>query len=299
LLVKLPNSARKGTRVDDTVEIIDIAPTVLDFTNLTPPATFQGVSLAPLVNGEPMAPRPAYASLFLEKRSAYAGRNTQWKYVHDIAGHAASWYHLTADPLEQRPLPEAPPQQAPLARFAAKISADGEKGLHILVTGSLREEHLIEGTVQADTLGEYSLHYLANNGEVNRTPEGLSFRIATSPGPDSPLDIVSWHEEGAEQNHAHLRMALDRNSPVRVSLRLDGSPAPESMVFVGPAKTPQALDNTELVPRDLTAGPQLFYPSALPRRLAVYLWYVPGPETVADRDLEPAMAEALRNLGYL
>ncbi len=299
LLLKLPHSAGRGTQVDDIVEIIDIAPTVLAFADLTPPTTFQGISLAPLVNGEPMPARPAYASLFLERRSEYAGRNARWKYLHDVAGRSTRWYDLSADPLEQRPLSEPPPDQAALARFASRIAVGGETGLHILVTGSLREEHTIEGTVWAGALGEFGLHYLANNGEVNRTPEGLSFRITTSPGPDSPLDIVSWHEESAQQNNAHLRIALENDSPIRVSLRFDGGPAPESMVFLGPHKTPQALDDTELVPGDLAAGPQLFDPSALPRRLAVYLWYVPGAETVADQDLDPAMAEALRNLGYL
>lgn len=298
-IMKLPQSELAGTVVDGVCQIIDVAPTIFEALELPRPASFQGSSLTGLVRGELRDQPFAYSSLFFDKYSAHGARSREFKYINDSEKNLLSWFDLLADPGELHPLESPPEDQRALARFASQIAASGNDGLHILVTGSLKEPHTIEGTIDAEGLGVYSLHYLANNAEITKTETGLTFRITTSPGPNSPFDIIEFHEENAEQNNAHLRVAADSARPIRISLILDGVTAPDDVVFVGPSKTPRSLHDAVLQPAELFAGAESFFPSALPRRLAVYIWFVPGPDTIEGENLEPGMADALKSLGYL
>lgn len=51
LLVKLPGQKNAGTRVQDLVQLIDIAPTVVEMLDIRPPESFQGVSFMDLLEG--------------------------------------------------------------------------------------------------------------------------------------------------------------------------------------------------------------------------------------------------------
>lgn len=299
-ILKLPKGDAGGTVISDTAEIIDVAPTLLDIAALDPPATFQGQTLMPVVRGEAAGEDAAYSSLFLEKHSAYSARSQQFKYINYLAERRTDWFDLVTDRAEQNPLPLAPDGAAYLAGFASRVSVIGGDGLHILVTGSLNDPHTITGTVYAEGVGEINLRYDANNGETESFEDGFHFRVSTVKGPNTPADLVNWHEEGAEQNNAHIRAELDLAGPIRVELALDGEPIPAEMVHVGPSLTERSLSDGPLAPSELVApNSDAFAPQALPRKLAVYLWYIPSAESISDENLDPGMAEALHSLGYL
>jgi len=57
LMVKLPGGRAGGSRVDSTVETVDLLPTLLDAARVPHPAHIQGESLLPLIEGE--SPRSA------------------------------------------------------------------------------------------------------------------------------------------------------------------------------------------------------------------------------------------------
>ncbi len=62
LAVKLPKGQRAPARVDALVRLVDIGPTLLELSGLPAlPADVDGVSLAPLLRGEPFQPPPLYA----------------------------------------------------------------------------------------------------------------------------------------------------------------------------------------------------------------------------------------------
>ncbi|MFZ5480557.1 MAG: sulfatase [Myxococcota bacterium] len=58
LLVRLPHGERGGTRVDATVELVDVMPTLLELAEIPPPAGIHGRSFAAALRGEPFAGRP-------------------------------------------------------------------------------------------------------------------------------------------------------------------------------------------------------------------------------------------------
>lgn len=297
-IIKSPGETHAGTVCEGITELIDVAPTTLDYAGLALPPSFQGISLRQQIESGGPGDRVAFTSLYLDKYSAYAARNLAGKYINNIADQTQAWFDLATDPAERLPLLEAPAAANALARHAARIARGGSHGVHILITGSLLEPHTISGTLHGNDLGGAQLQYLANNGEVGPMGDGIAFRVTTEQGPDCPPDIVEWHEQGAEQNNALVIVEAGLHSPIHLDVTLDGAPIDPSLVFVGSAKTNRPLTNAVLTPVDIVAGTESFDPIALPRRLAVYVWYVPPVETIPDEGLDPEMAEALRALGY-
>lgn len=297
-IIKLPGETHAGTVCEGIAELIDVAPTTLDYAGLALPPSFQGISLRRRIESGESDDRVAFASLYLDAYSAYAARNLAGKYINNIAEQTEAWFDLATDPAERFPLLEAPAAGSALARHAARIARSGSHGIHILITGSLLEPHTISGTLRGNDLGGAQLQYLANNGEVGPTGDGITFRVTTEQGPDCPPDLVEWHEQGAEQNNALVIVEAGLHSPIHLDVTLDGAPIDPSLVFVGHAKTNRPLTDAVLTPADIVSGTESFDPIALPRRLAVYVWYVPPTETIPDDDLDPEMAEALRALGY-
>jgi len=97
LVVRLPGGALAGTRVGAQVRGIDIAPTILDWTGIRPPATFEGRSLRDTLGGSPGPSRPALSTY--DGGRGVAMREGGWKWIRN-----QGLYDLRRDPIEQNPL---------------------------------------------------------------------------------------------------------------------------------------------------------------------------------------------------
>jgi arylsulfatase A-like enzyme len=109
LLLRLPGGRSGGERIDEPVQLIDIAPTILQELELEPPPVMQGTSLFNPVLRDG-SPRFAYVS------EAYAAciRTDSWKVIENPESRAKTiprslgvdyeLYHLTEDPREQKNL---------------------------------------------------------------------------------------------------------------------------------------------------------------------------------------------------
>jgi arylsulfatase A-like enzyme len=129
-----PGRVPAGRRVADTVQSIDVMPTLLDLVGVAPPAGIQGASLAPFFNGQtpPGWPRPAVTEA--------AGRTTpggedpvamvavslgDWKLVHHrkrlAPGPEFELFSRRRDPLDQTDVAPAHPEV--VARMARELQA--------------------------------------------------------------------------------------------------------------------------------------------------------------------------------
>ncbi|MCC6697019.1 MAG: sulfatase [Candidatus Hydrogenedentes bacterium] len=298
-VVKLPRGQTSIGVRDGLAELIDVAPTVLDFAGLPAPEAFQGRSLRDMLNGAPAQDRPAFSSLLLADNNLYSARDPRWKYIFDVTAQRPAWFDTWADPAELRPLKQGPLPVAPLAEYAARVASTRREGLHILVTGSLDEARTIAGTLSGSGMGAFQLRYTARNGDAQMDGDRLRFRITTSPGADAPTALPLWYEEIGEVNNAHLVIQVDPASVLIASLTLDDKPIPAEVVRLGANRRNAALESATLRVSDLEADSEAFYPSALPQTLAVYIWYVPPVDTVPDEALDPDMADAMKALGYI
>ena len=121
----------QGRVVDDLVEFIDLAPTLVDLLGAEPMPTAQGRSLVPVLDGEVGRHRLYAFSEFLVDDKAMV-RTDRWKYVftagrHDLRmgfatglgapGLTHRLYDLQADPAEQHSLADEPAYQGVLQRM--------------------------------------------------------------------------------------------------------------------------------------------------------------------------------------
>jgi arylsulfatase A-like enzyme len=100
LMWRVPGIAPR--RVADVVELIDLAPTVLDLVRLGElPAVegMQGRSLVPLLVGDEAVARPAF-SRTLWNKPRYSVRDRESKYIWDSRSGAGELYDLARDPME-------------------------------------------------------------------------------------------------------------------------------------------------------------------------------------------------------
>ena len=98
LLVRLPGRApRRGLRISEPVENLDIAPTLLQALELEPERAFDGRSLLPLLRGERAAAAPATSA----QGSLRALVDRGFKLILDLESGAESLYDLGADPAER------------------------------------------------------------------------------------------------------------------------------------------------------------------------------------------------------
>lgn len=70
LLVRMPSDmpeASRGLRVDADVGLVDLLPTIVDLVDATPPATLDGRSLVPLLQGEALPERGALAQAVVQQ----------------------------------------------------------------------------------------------------------------------------------------------------------------------------------------------------------------------------------------
>lgn len=102
---RVPGAAPRA--VDDVVQLIDLAPTVVELAGARPDASWLGRSLVPAIQGGALPPKPAFAELL-----AYPGweqdlkmavsADGAWKLINVLSQRRMELYDLASDPGEQR-----------------------------------------------------------------------------------------------------------------------------------------------------------------------------------------------------
>jgi len=148
-----PGRLPRGLVVQETVQSIDLMPTLLELTGLPVPAGVQGRSLVPLVLPEESevrwSARPAFSedahtthplSPMMRELEAYAIVSDRWKLIHNVEGRGGrpefELFDREEDPLDARNVAEAHPdvvkrlsEQIDAFRqmaAAARLASDGE-----------------------------------------------------------------------------------------------------------------------------------------------------------------------------
>ncbi len=300
LIVKPPKGAwAVPGRVEAVVEMIDVAPTLLEIIGVSIPARFQGRSFLPLIRGEAEPPRTAYASLNQEWYSLRAAKTRARKYIRDVVQNTDVWFDLAADPLERNALTESADWGEALRDLVTARSLGGSNGLHVLVVA---EDAPVEGVIiiQATDLGEantsgseWTTELVADTNLLRWNLSGAkSYRLEISDPDRVP-------RQAAERVHAHLSVPVPLATQLELDVRFDGAPIDPVRVHLGHERKSGSLNQTVLNPVDLLAHPDGFDLAGLPRAFGVYIWYVAPAESLADDDVPLEVREALEALGYV
>lgn len=133
LVIKWPN-LDGNIVIDQQAQLLDIAPTILEFSGSIKPANFQGNSLLSLIEGKGIAMEGVISETIYDEKIGNKGimardgigkrrtsyRTKEWKYIIDEATKRDELYNLQNDPKEKRNLVDKETEKA--AEFGARIT---------------------------------------------------------------------------------------------------------------------------------------------------------------------------------
>ena len=125
LIVKLPGGRLAGTRSSLVASNVDVMPTILELTGVSPPPAVEGASFASVFDGGPTEPRPPAFSeatkphpatvepgAWTNRRNDKAVRSGDWKLIHRPRTGETELFDLGTDPGETRDLLRRPTRAA-------------------------------------------------------------------------------------------------------------------------------------------------------------------------------------------
>ena len=149
LLVKFPKSdGIVHRRIPNSVETIDVLPTLFDYLGLSRPEVFEGDSLWPLILGEAKEPsRPEVVTCTVQ-RNKHAIRVRDYKYIYNRNG-PEELYNLRTDPDEQRNLVGAERAKASALRAKLESMVDLVGGKTIESDNDLRSDPRMDALLKS------------------------------------------------------------------------------------------------------------------------------------------------------
>jgi arylsulfatase A-like enzyme len=127
LIIKLPKQKTNAKRVSNVVQLIDIAPTIMEQVGIPNPKSFHGKSLLELVNKTTDHPfTETYAQTIpptsliylhndlnnLKKTQLHSIRTDMFKFINNASGDQRELYDIVSDPLETENLAAGRPESA-------------------------------------------------------------------------------------------------------------------------------------------------------------------------------------------
>jgi arylsulfatase A-like enzyme len=311
LLVKLPANAHAGRRVETSVSLIDVVPTILGLLGVKQPDGLDGIDLLPLVRSEPALTREQPLYMHLDVERADGARHVvrgvlhgAMKYLHRLAPvEEEMLFDVEKDPSERDNRLAADPVAAEaLARMLDAYAADTATGVHVrLINAGDERRRTCEGRLRTEGRFVDLSTRMTEAGDRIRVAtdgRGLDFLVVLQNRPHPTDDVSRWivdedrfafrtEPADAEITVERLSLAADEPFPLRIGPQRRLLPA---LPFTF---DPTAADWTTpdvVVPMDDDGTP------LQPLPMGAYVGVVPTAEQPRVPD---AVQERLRALGYV
>ncbi len=306
-LLKLPGNRWGGRVFESPLSLEDLTPTVLDAIGLAVPSGLDG-RIAPLAGDRDFPVRPHVATLHLDGRRQRAIVEPPWKLIHDEVRGSLELYDLASDPHERRNVADARPEIR--QRLDASLRAAlhrSQQGWHVLVCGTMTETSL-DLSVRAPRttptfLGFEAREVVAEGGAGGdevlrlrpvltpiRLPRETLIRATDLVLPRRPEVLLVPAPESADQPS----MLEISSGGVAFAYRL-GQAGPlerSKKILLRAARPDVRVDPAALVECDEP-------PSTARTDPFLRIWFIAPAESLPDEELDPALRERLRALGYL
>ena len=292
LLIKLPNSLHAGERREGLIEMVDIAPTILDLVGLPAHARFQGKSLVKYIETGTFESKLGYASLVHRGNDLVCVKSLHEKFLEDAWRGEAQWFDLRRDPGELSALPVPHDRSAAFRDRAMRLQLEASLGLHVLVIFAPGDETPVGGRVACQAMGSHRFFSAGRRVRIVPGDDSISFTIR-------PVADVSSESGDTACDYVHLFVSMWPNASPTLEIERDGKPISADAAVGGPDFDPLDVQGGTLDLKALTGPANLVDPGILNPAFRVYVWYVMPPKTLEDDEIDPATKEALKALGYL
>jgi hypothetical protein len=287
LVLKLPRSEARGTRIDALTSSLDIAPTLLDVAGVPAPAGFEGMSLKPALQGRPLPARSVvFAEQLSPKEVLYAARDGRYKAIEQlIPAPAEMLFDLQTDPREEHNLlPNVPEAAHGLRARLLEFLQLGQAGYHVaLASADVAAPMTIEASTEG-TIADVQRFSMTAGESFSLRPDRKRVTFAFTPG--------------AATRHFVVRTE-PADAPLQLRVSSAGRALPAEAITLGPeARHPEAVPFTI----DAAAvGVSVSEAAALLKQTGpgVRLWYVSAPSANRKTALDPELEQKLKALGYI
>lgn len=297
-LVKLPGGTVTDITREQLVEIIDVAPTILDLLGLPPEARFQGESAKGVLLKDAQHRHAAFASLHLGSKNLAMARSAATKYIRDYGRGEAEWFDLEADPKEKQPAREPIEGQTALAQLVDTLGTRAIDGLHLEFVRDVdgTEPYVLEGRLITSGHGPVSLRYPHREHSIESSDNTITFRAVLQSFPDEVQAIMP--EADLRNDRARMRVAMEPDATLTLELKVNGIPAAESGMDIVGGKLPALLRGEQIQASSLdSTRPNT--PGSHSAPLAISGWYVSPNRALDGEDVPEDVRDSLEALGYL
>ncbi len=281
-----PGGTRGPVRVNTTVQLIDIAPSILEFAGIEPSGSLEGRSFLPLLEGKPWGDGVAFS----ETRSGgflKAAVGEHAKIIRAMLNGQTTAYDLRHDPGERAPIaPDSLAAAMPLQEALTSFLEEGHVALELRVVG--------EGES-----GESIINLVMTDPPVTVHPHALE--------PDDSLQMVElppaailWLRCPAGDVDGLTAILPSAGTTVKVDGWFEGSRLEPDRVLYGMGNYPDKLPLQISSGSPLLRVPPTNVPQLSARGPLLYVWKVDERALATMKvELDKQLAEQLRALGYL
>jgi arylsulfatase A-like enzyme len=272
--------------VDDVVQLLDVAPTILDRVGLEWPTEAEGRSILPLLRGRTQQPRTAFS----ETRSGgflKAAVRNDVKILRTMLDGETRAYDLRHDPAELSPSPpESVSGAHHLESDLGRFLDEGKVTLEIRVAGG-------------GEVGELVLQLMLSDPPMATRPHALESDDTLTSRELPPTIILELRCPEGDVDGIALTLP-SANSTVRLSGTHDGEALEPDQVVLGMGETPGKLPVTLSGGNSFLRVPPTNIPVPSGPGPRVSVWKVDERALATARvQLDKDLAEYLRALGYL
>jgi arylsulfatase A-like enzyme len=307
-LIKLPRNRLAGSVVKDSLSLVDLLPTLLSELRMETPPGLDGTTIT-LESPTQGPARPSVASLGLDGHRQSSIYDPPWKLIRNDALGRIELYNLANDPRERfNQLLWHPEVRQRLEGALDVMMSHGQEGWHVLVCGTQEEATLrlalrpSSGTVEtfrfekdevvppSDPTGAWSIRPMLTPTTAERAIFGKLAKITTP----EQVEMLVTPQPGTESSTLEIRSEDDSTFDYRTTA---GEMRSAAQITFDSGSQEIAVPQGGRLECASTEKPGT--KSEPPAKPFLRVWYVPPVQKVATEDLDPAMVERLRALGYL